>query len=77
MKKLIRTVPKPKGDDFAVHEDIMMLDIPAIIENESHDPKNCVCIGCSKKKELEGKGLCKECWDKKNKGIQFNTINRV
>lgn len=59
MKTLKRTVPKPKGDDFAVHEDIMMLDIPVVIENESCDFKDCAYKGCYKKKELEDKDLCK------------------
>ena len=63
MKTLKRTVPKPKGDDFAVHEDIMMLDIPIVTENESHDFKDCECMGCYKKKELDGRDLCKECQD--------------
>lgn len=72
MKKLIRTVPKSKGDDFAVHEDIMRLDIPMIYENESHDPKDCVCMGCYKHKPLNDICICKDCQEKMDKGIPFD-----
>lgn len=77
MKKLIRTVPKSNGDDYDIHEDIMIVDMPMIVLNESHDPKDSVCIGCCKNKPLEGKDFCKECQEKLDNGIQIDMMNNV
>lgn len=63
MKKLVRTVPAPLGDDSVVHEDIMNLDTQ-IFKNV--DIRIKVCKGCFKKKSLEGKEFCKKCKGKIN-----------
>lgn len=77
MKKLIRTVPKSNGDDYDIHKDIMMLDIPMVVLNESHDQNDCVCIGRSKNKPLEDKDFCIEHQKKLDNGIEIDMMNNV
>lgn len=40
MKKLVRTVSIHKGDESALHDDIMDFDIPMIEEKESNHYKD-------------------------------------
>lgn len=74
MKKLMRTVPTPIGDDSVVHEDILEVDTQIININDTHIS---VCMGCHKHKALKGKDLCKECQDKMDRGIPFEVIDVV
>ena len=52
MRKLVRTVPITNGDDIAVHDDIMHLDIDKAREKESYKYENYVRSGDYKKNYL-------------------------
>lgn len=77
MKKLVRTVPMPKGDDSAVHDDMMDFDIPIIEEKESHHYKYYVRGGDYKQKIQNNDGACKGLKEKIDKVILFKATNKV
>lgn len=77
MKKLVRTVPIPKGYDSALHDDIMNFDIPIIEEKEPHQHRHYVCGGDCKHKIQNNDGVCKECKENIDKVIPFKAPKEI
>ncbi|MVX65939.1 hypothetical protein GKZ28_19865 [Clostridium chromiireducens] len=77
MKKLVRTVPIPKGDDSALHYDIMEFDIPMFEEKESHDYKDYVYEGGYNQRSQNSHGVLNEFNEKVNKVIPFPTPKEI
>lgn len=77
MKILVRTVPIPKGDDSALHDDVMDFDIPMFEEKESYNYKDYVCEGEYKQRPQNSHGVLKECKEKIDKIIPFKVPKEV
>lgn len=77
MKKLVRTVSIPTGDDSALHDNIMDFDIPIIQEKES-DHYNHYIRGGDYKQKIQNKNrACKGFKEKRDKVIPFKVKNKV